>query len=256
MNREWLIIPDFNNMRESLALAEEYHAAFEYNDFFEPDVYSDAEEIKKRISFYRRCPRDLSKDTVHGVFLDMSIASRDSVIRDYSRKRMEESMAIARELGARGVVFHSGLISGIKQKAYLDNWCEVQEEWIRYVLDKYSGLSLFLENTFEENPESLLELKRRLRDTERFSLCLDYAHAALSPVAPEEWLERMAGDIGHIHLNDNDLQADLHMVPGEGAIDFNQFKLSAEQYKVACPILLEVTGVDKQRKALRYMSSL
>lgn len=256
MNREWLIIPDFNNIRESLALAEEYDAAFEYNDFFEPDVYSDAEEVKRRISFYRGCGRKLSGDTVHGVFLDMALASRDSVIRDYSRKRMEESMAIAQELGARGVVFHSGLIAGIKQKAYLDNWCEQQEEWIRYVLGKYSALTLFLENTFEENPESLLELKWRLRDTERFSLCLDYAHAALSPTAPEEWVERMAGDIGHIHLNDNDLQADLHMVPGDGKIDFEQFKLLTAKYRVDCPILLEMNGADKQRKALRYMSSL
>ena len=68
MNQEWLIIPDFNNFRGSLALAEEYDAGFEYNDFFNPDVYSDEEEIKKRISLYKGCSRNPSRDTLHGVF--------------------------------------------------------------------------------------------------------------------------------------------------------------------------------------------
>lgn len=34
MKREWLMIPDSHNIQESLRLAEEYGAAFEYNDFF------------------------------------------------------------------------------------------------------------------------------------------------------------------------------------------------------------------------------
>lgn len=256
MNREWLIIPDFNNIQESLALAEEYQAAFEYNDFFEPCVYSDEEEIKKRISLYKGFSRNPSRDTLHGVFLDMALASKDPVICAYSRKRMEQSMAIAQELGGKGVVFHSGLISGLKHKKYLENWYDIHEEWFRYLLDKYSGLSVFLENTFENEPGTLLELKQRLKDVDRFQLCLDYGHAVLSLTEPEKWVADWAGNIGHIHLNDNDLQADYHMVPGEGAIDYKQFKFLLDEYNVDSPILLEITGVDKQRKALQYMSNL
>mgnify|MGYP003447445328 CR=1 FL=1 len=152
MNQEWLIIPDFNNFRESLALAEEYDAGFEYNDFFNPDVYSDEEEIKKRISLYKGCSRNPSRDTLHGVFLDMALASKDPVICAYSRKRMEQSMAIAQELGVKGVVFHSGLIRGLNQDTYLQHWYEVQEEWIRYLLNKFPDLYIFMENTFEETP--------------------------------------------------------------------------------------------------------
>ncbi len=256
MNREWMIIPDFNNIRQSLALAEEYNAAFEYNDFFEPSVYSDEKEVKKRISLYKGCSRNPSRDTLHGVFLDMALASKDSVICDYSQKRMEQSMAIAQELGVKGVVFHSGLIGGLKQEAYLEHWYKVQEEWIRHMLDKYPDLTIFLENTFEIEPQPLLELKKRLKDAVRFCLCLDYAHAVLSPQTPEKWVASMAEDIGHIHVNDNDLQADLHMVPGEGAMDFVEFEGLLDKYSVDCPVLLEITGVDKQKKALQYMSRL
>ena len=256
MKQEWLIIPDFNNIQESLNLAKEYSAAFEYNDFFEPRVYSDEEEVKKRIAVYKNCSRDLSRDTLHGVFLDIAIASQDPFFFDYSRKKMEQSMAIAQELGVKGVVFHSGLISGLNQESYLEQWYKIQEEWIRYLLDKYSDLSIFMENTFETGPGSLTALKQRLTDCERFKLCLDYGHACLSHTSTDAWFASVASYIGHIHLNDNDLKTDLHMMPGEGAIDFLQFKQLMEQYGVDVPILLELTGTDRQRKTLEYMSAL
>lgn len=256
MNQEWLIIPDFNNIYESLALAEEYNIAFEYNDFFDPRVYSDEEEIKKRISLYKGCSRNPGRDTLHGAFLDMAVASKDPFICDYSRKKMEQSMAIAQELGVKGVVFHSGLIGGLKQEKYLEHWYNVQEDCIRCLLDKYPELFIFMENTFETGPDSLVELKQRLRDCGRFQLCLDYGHACLSGTVPDVWYASMASDLGHIHLNDNDLKADLHMVPGTGVIDFRHFKMLQEQYGVKVPILLEITGSDKQRKALEYMCAL
>lgn len=256
MNREWLIIPDFDNIQESLALAKEYNAGFEYNDFFDPKVYRDEDEIKRRVSIYKGCKRNSQKDTLHGVFLDIAFASRDSLIRDYSRKCMEQSMEIASRLETRGVVFHSGLVSGLRQETYLQNWYEAQEEWIRYLLGKYPDLCIFMENTFEESPENLVELKRRLKEEERFQLCLDYGHAILSKTPAKQWVCTMAKDIAHIHLNDNDLYADLHLVPGEGKIDFAQFKKLMESYQIQCPILLEIAGVDKQRQALEYMSKL
>lgn len=256
MKRAWMIIPDYHNMQESLKLAEEYDAAFEYNDFFDPAVYTDEEEVKKRISFYKNCPGKRERDTLHGVFLDNVICSQDSVIRAYSRKRAEQSMDIAQQLEVRGVVFHSGLIAGLKQKAYLDNWYKGQEEWIRYLLDKYPGTDIYMENTFENEPDSLLALAARLQDCRRFQLCLDYGHACLTPTPPEQWMNAMAFRIGHMHLNDNDLKADWHMVPGEGAIDLGQFRAALEKHNIHCPILLEVTGADKQRKALQYMNRL
>lgn len=256
MNREWYVIPDFNHLEESLALAEEYPVAFEYNDFFEPSVYSDEREIKRRISIYKDCVRDRSKDTLHGAFYSISIDSKDMYVSEYSRKKMEQSMEIAQELGVKGVVFHSGLISGLNHKLYFDYWYETYEEWFRYLLEKYSELSIYLENTFEKEPGILLELKKRLQDENRFQLCLDYGHAVLSSANPEKWIAEWAGNIGHIHLNDNDLCADLHLVPGEGKVDFEACKHLLEKYQVDCPVLLEIQGVEQQRRALQYMDCL
>ena len=52
MKGRWSIIPDFNNIEEFVALADEYDAAFEYNDFFEPTVYEDKAEMERRIKHF------------------------------------------------------------------------------------------------------------------------------------------------------------------------------------------------------------
>ena len=95
------IIPDRSRIGETLELAEDYHAAFEYNDFFNPAVLDDKRKVDELISFYVKQPHDRSRDTMHGAFLDITIHSEDSLIRQASERRIRQSMEIARELGVR-----------------------------------------------------------------------------------------------------------------------------------------------------------
>ena len=256
MKRDWLIIPDFDRLSESLELSDRYGAAFEYNDFFQPEVYCDEKEAEKRIEVYKSLPRDRSKDTLHGAFLDLSIASKDAYIRKYSREKMEQSVKIAVELGVKGVIFHTGLIGGLEVETYIGNWLQEAESVIRCLLAKYPTIEIYMENTFEKSPVNLLKLKERLKDIDRFSLCLDYGHACLTETSEELWVEEMADAIGHIHLNDNDLKSDLHLVPGKGMIDMIHFENLLDTYDIKVPVLLEITGVDEQKQALKYMSAL
>ena len=256
MEREWLIIPDYGRLRESEELSERYGTGFEYNDFFEPAIYSDEAEIKKRIALYKGLLRDRSRDTLHGAFYDISIASSDEFIRKYSWEKAEQSVRIAEELGVKGVVFHTGLIGGLDGEGYIGNWLDRAEELFSVLLDKYSSTELYMENTFEKTPSALLRLGERLQCHKRFSLCLDYGHACLTETPPEKWVRHMSGSIGHIHLNDNDLCTDGHLVPGDGRIDIKQFMLYLEKYGINAPILLEVSGIEKQKRALEYMTAL
>lgn len=256
MERQWLIIPDFNNLQQSLELSQEYDAGFEYNDFFNPAVYSDEEEIKRRIQVYKQLDRDRSKDTLHGVFIDMAAASKDPYIRKYSREKMEQSVVIATELGVKGVIFHSGLIGELQLSSYIKDWADEQESFIRKLLEDYPSIEIYMENTFEKSPAALLRLKERLKDEERFRLCLDYGHACLSPTPIKEWIVSLTPFIGHMHVNDNDLHADLHLVPGEGMIDFMECKKLLEENGINTSVLLEIAGVEKQRRAFACMRLL
>lgn len=256
MNRKWLIIPEYDHLEESAALAEKYGAAFEYNDFCDPAVYQDSREVEKRIAAYIGLPRDRSSDTMHGVFMDILIASMDYVIRSRSRELVEQSLSIAERLGLKGVVFHTGILAELQIGPYVEPWLAEAEDFWREMSGKYSSLDIYMENTFEKTPDVLIRLKERLSDCPNFKLCLDYGHACLTSVPIEEWVKRTAGYIGHMHLNDNDLKADLHEVPGEGKIDWERCRNLLDTYGVDCPVLLELKGITRQEKALEYMRLL
>lgn len=254
MERKWLIIPEYKRLEESAALAEEYGAAFEYNDFFEPEVYENPQEVDRRIATYTKLGRDMSRDTMHGAFLDILFASRDSVIRERSRALVEQSFEIAERLGVRGIVFHTGILAGlIKSEAYIESWLREASGFWRQMSERYSSMDIFMENTFEDSPEVLIRLKESLSDCTNFKLCLDYGHACLTSTQIESWVEQMAAYTGHMHMNDNDLVADRHWVPGEGSIDWKKCSLLLDKYGIESPVLLELGGIENQKKALEYM---
>jgi len=176
-------------------------------------------------------------------------------VKKYSEEKVEQSVQIATELGVKGVVFHTGLIGGLMLDSYIEHWLDEQEALLRKLLEKYP-VDIYMENTFETTPEALLRLQKRLTDENRFALCLDYGHAHLTQTPVEQWMSDMAEHIGHIHLNDNDGKADLHLAPGDGVMDMKKFSRLLEKYQIKSPVLLELSGVEKQRKALEYMNAL
>lgn len=256
MNRKFLIIPEYKQLDKTIELAKQYEVGFEYNDFFDPWVYSDRDEVERRCSTYLSLPRDRSLDTLHGVFLDMAVTSRDLKIRSYSRRRVEQSLEIGERLGVRGVVFHSGLIAELQTASYLEGWLYESESFWRSAAKDHPGVEIYLENSFERSPEMLIRLKQNMKDIKNFKLCLDYGHACLTQTPVTEWAEKMGPYTGHIHLNDHDLRADLHQAPGEGALDFGLCKSLLEKHLAGVPILLELNGIERQRRALEYMIKL
>ena len=264
MKANWTIIPQINRIDESMSLASEYGAAFEYNDFFEPKVYEDVEEVKRRIEIYRSLKRDRKNDTLHGAFYDMVANSKDSIIRKHSRELMEYSMSVAEELECKGVVFHTGLIAGLNTDAYIDDWTSQYGEFMQELAERHPNTMIYVENTFERTPapfvdlnKKLEELSKNLFENDNIKLCLDYAHAILTPTPVEEWADAFAGKLGHIHINDNDLQSDLHLPPGSGIIDYDRFHevmrpfLESENIN----ILIEVNGIENQRSALEFLTA-
>lgn len=255
MIRNWLIIPDFERREESAKLAKEYNAGFEYNDFFLPHVYENEAETARRIAAYKALDRDRSNDTLHGAFLDVVVSSDDAFIAQYSKQRLRQSMEIARELSIKGVVFHSGLVPGVTSSAYLNNWLLRQGEFYTELCEEYPELTVYLENTQEASPQMLLPLIKKMSDYKNFKVCLDYAHAALSNSPLEEWVEVLGANVGHMHVNDNDLREDLHQIPGEGKIDWWKYALLTAGIKESS-VLVELVGLERQRKALEYLLSI
>ena len=110
-----------------------------------------------------------------------------------------------------------------------------------------------MENMFDEAPDILAGLAEKMRGVENFGVCLDYGHAMLSRCTGREWIETLSPYIRHIHINDNDLQNDLHLAVGAGKLDWQEFDSLIRQYRVEAPVLVEVNSYEAQKESLQYM---
>ena len=247
------IIPKRDNMEESMRLSKEYNAYFEYNDFFIPAILDDEVKKKELIDFYKSLPRDRSNDTLHGAFLDVTLHSSDTRIREVSELRVRQSMDIAKELGIRGVIFHTNMIANFKDAVYMKNWVNTNAAFYKKILAEYPGIYVFVENMFDFDPDMLLELARELKDEPYFGVCLDYAHATISKVPAKEWLEILKPYIKHMHINDNDLKDDQHKALGQGEIDYKEYTGLMIENEMEVSVLVEVSKMEDQMISLEYM---
>lgn len=249
------LIPEYGNMEQSLELAKEYGCAFEYNDFYLPGVLDAPAEQEKIIRYYAKYRTDFSEDTLHGAFLDVTVHSSDSLIREASELRVRQSMEIAKRMGARGVVFHTGRLARFRVDYYLKQWTEMNLEFFGKLADEYPGQQIFMENMFDEAPDVLAEFAGRMAERAAgFGICLDYAHSALTDCAQDEWIKTLAPWIRHMHINDNDLDNDLHCPVGAGRIDWQHYNGLVDAYGIDATVLVEVKGYEAQKKSLEYMS--
>ena len=253
--RKISIIPQRDNMEESLRLSKEYHANFEYNDFFLPFILDDEEKKKEIIDFYKSLDRDRSEDTMHGAFLDVTLHSTDNRIREVSELRVRQSMEIAKELGIRGVVFHTNMIANFKDAVYMKKWVDTNAAFYKKLLQEYPGIYVFVENMFDFDPDMLLALAKEMEDEAHFGICLDYAHATISKVEAKKWFEVLKPYIKHMHINDNDLKNDLHMAIGTGNINYKELKELLESCEIEPSILVEVSTLEDQEASLVYMKN-
>ena len=247
------LIPDRNHIEESIKLAKEYGAYFEYNDFFAPTVLEDDTKMEELITFYEGLDRDRSKDTLHGAFFDVTIHSDDPVIRKASEHRVRQCMEIAHRLGIRGVIFHTNTIPNFRVDFYQKNWVERNEVFWHQILKEFPNLSVFIENMFDEEPDLLAQLADRMQDEERFGICFDYAHAQVFGYDIDDWVNQLGRYVKHMHINDNNLVADLHQSVGSGRIDWKIFNEKLQENQIEASVLVEVKEPEAQRRSFEYM---
>ncbi len=255
MNGRYMI-PDYRQLQTSAELAAEYGLCFEYNDFFLPDILDDEEAVQERIKIYTSLGRDCSGDTLHGAFFDVTVFSYDAKIREVSLFRMRQSLNIAKQMGLRAVIFHGNYLPFLKRESYDEMWLSYTEEAIRMLAKEYPGIGIYMENMFESSPELLVRLAERLKDVPSFGLCLDYAHALLNSGEAEPWMREMSPYLRHMHINDHCFDGDVHLVPGDGKTDWQEFRRLKERYAPEVSVLCEVKGNTETRRSLDFLNYL
>lgn len=256
--KKLLVVPDQRELSLYTDLAEQYELGFEYNDFFAPKLLDDANQLEEVRNRYLQTKAMPGYCTLHGAFLDVTVFSDDALIAKASDYRVEQSLTLAEQLGASGVVFHTNYISNFRTDSYRREFVKRNAEYWSRKLEQHNGLQIYIENMFDDTPELLAQLADAMEDKDNFGVCFDYAHAHVfgDPNEIETWVRMLAPYVKHIHINDNDFRQDLHLAVGDGDIDWARFKIYYETYFPEATVLIEVTGMDKITRSLEYLAGL
>lgn len=194
--------------------------------------------------------------TIHAPFMDLNPGSIDRSVRETTRQRVEQTLECARVLKARVVVFHPGY-SRLTYGSAVDLWVANtvafwQQQSARI---RQSGCQVALENIFEEEPGTLLQVLQQL-DRSLFGHCFDSGHFNMfAQVSLEAWFASLGGYIIESHLHDNHGLADEHLPLGEGTIDFQQVTDLLKQYAPQAVWTLEAHSLERLERSRKAVNN-
>ena len=199
---------------------------------------------------------------LHGSYL-VNIGGKPDHV-EKSVASLTNHMGAAAQIGAQGVIFHSGSHKGVGFDAVLDQAGDA----LKQVLDNTDdNVQLIIENCAGMGAQigaSFEELGRLIKavDSDRLKVCLDTEHAFAAgyniavPQGIEKAMAEFDAEIGLdrlvvVHANDAKVEfasgVDRHENIGEGYIGIEGFEtIMAHPAFADVPFLLEVPGMDKK----------
>lgn len=248
------IIPDRNNLDKSIEIAKKYNACFEYNDFFEPTILDNKQEIDRIIKLYLGIKdKNNNKDTLHGAFMDITVFSHDKKIREISIKRVMQSLEIATQLNCKAVIFHTNYLPNFLISSYYDKWVVENTMFWSGIIKQFPSIDIYIENMFDFNPKMISMLAQSMKDEKRFGVCLDCGHAFLSGTPISDWIDELSPFIRHLHFSDNEKVDDFHLQIGKGFINWLEVSNKIKQKNINSSVLIEIQDVEKQISSIEYL---
>jgi len=190
--------------------------------------------------------------TIHAPFLDLNPGALDPSIREVTYKRYQQVFQAAEQLKPRIIVFHPGydeLRYGANRLDWLKNSIEFWRKFIPQA--KETGSIIAVENIFEKEPSTLRALLEAIDDPV-FRHCFDVGHWNMfTNVTLEEWFASLGPFMAEAHIHDNHGQADDHLPPGEGQIDFDLLFNLLKRYAPDAVYTIEAHTVERMERAFK-----
>ena len=224
---------------------------------FRPIPDEKAESYKEQVA-----SEGIGSTFLHGSYL-VNIGGKPELV-EKSIGSLVNHMNAAAQIGARGVIFHSGSHKGVGFDAVFDQAISALVE----VLDSTDDeVQLIIENCAGMGAQigaSFAELGRMIKavDSPRLTICLDTEHAFAAgyniadPEGIEKTMVEFDAEIGLdklvvVHANDAKVEfgsgIDRHENIGEGYIGISGFETIMGHAAFAdVPFLLEVPGTDRK----------
>ena len=162
--------------------------------------------------------------TVHGPFMDLSPGGVDRKVKGVTWERFLKTIELAQFFKPKTIVFHPGYEKW-KFDGNVSLWLESSLQTWRPLVKQAEemGLTLAIENVFEETPDSLAILLKEI-NSPHFRFCFDTGHHHVFSKTPlPKWMEVLGNDLSEVHLHETHKEMDEHLPIGEGSFDFDGF---------------------------------
>jgi sugar phosphate isomerase/epimerase len=194
-----------------------------------PEIYFSAEELDTcHEADVRYLAETLQKHaletSLHGPFMDLSPGGIDRKIKEVTSERFLKTIELAHSFKPKTIVFHPGYEKW-KFDGNVKLWLKSSlETWKPLIKEAEAlGLTLAIENVFEETPDSLATLLSEI-DSRHFRFCFDTGHQHLfGKTSLSIWIETLGRYLCEVHLHDNHGETDEHLPVDEGGFDFDRF---------------------------------
>lgn len=178
---------------------------------------------------------------------DIDVTALDPDARAHARKEICSAVEAAAILGVRHFVFHPGPEKSYKpapEERFLrmNNAAEIINEVCNYCRQLGVGLALenMLPHLFFGNMRDMLWIIGAI-DSPIVGACLDTGHAFLAGDI-SRIMYKLSGHLQFLHANDNMGQADEHLPPGKGKIDWKQVLYELNEIDFEGALILELMG--------------
>ncbi len=229
------------DLRTSVKIAKDLGLGIELSRI--PNVISD----KRPFDDVRKEMKDIfggfeGLKSVHGFFFDLSIASIDDDIKELSIKRYLQSLEIAKDIGAKTVVYHTGCEATIKHRGFQQSYSEDSIKFWKQYISAYenSGITAVQENVSENTYEPILKIADAV-NSKKLKACLDVGHVNVhSDRKVTEWIQGYGESMVHMHLHNNYGDDDSHLSLLKGTLDFDEIFAKIKEININPVLVLEI----------------
>lgn len=229
---------------------------------------SSIEAIRRSLRRHRLRPANLNANTSVGLDSDRrdpdgfwpSLCDPSLPYRELRIDLLRRTLDLARELGAPAIGTASGrLPRGMRKPRAWKHLCSSMEQVLRYAEEKPAvRIGIEYEPGFIIGNGTTLQRLFRSVDHPLLGANLDLGHAVCVGEDPGEVIERLAGRIWNIHVEDIRGRVHRHLIPGEGTIDFVPILRALKWIRYSGFLTLELYPYKRNpgaagRKGLEYL---
>ena len=245
------------DLRQSVKIAESLGLGIELSRI--PNVISNKKPFEDVVKEMEDIFGDFKgQKSVHGLFFDLSIASIDDDIREISIKRYLQSLDVAKAIGAKTIVYHTGNEATIKHRKFQQAYSEDSIKFWKNYIKAYENADIIAiqENVSENTHESILKIVNAV-NSPNLKASLDTGHVNVhSTQKISDWIKGYGKELKHMHIHNNYGDDDSHLSLLKGTIDFNEVFDTIKEVNISPVIVLEIFTEKDLYESVEYLDKL